>query len=106
MRSSSLSPNESVIKALMGTRSNVAAKVTRKGWKVWGVQNNIAIRTKQCSLNRFQRFVRGHTQLYPASRVSLDTIGKGKLWIAMKGTYATKVKLVVVVKLFFGERDL
>ena len=69
---SSLSPNESVIKALMGTRGNVAAKVTRKGWKVWGVQNNIAIRTKQCSLNRFQRFVRGHTQLYPASRVSLD----------------------------------
>ena len=54
VRFSSLSPNESVIKALMGTRGNVAAIVTRKGWKVWGVQNNIAIRTKQCSFNRFQ----------------------------------------------------
>ena len=33
VRFSSLSPNESVIKALMGTRSNVAAKVIRWGGK-------------------------------------------------------------------------
>lgn len=46
MRFSSLSPHESVIKALMGTRGNVAAKVKRKVCKVWGVQNNIAIRRK------------------------------------------------------------
>ena len=39
-------------------------------------------------------------------KIVKDEIGKGKLWIAMKGTYATKVKLVVVVKLFFGERVL
>ena len=34
-------------------------------------------------------------------KIYKDEIGKAKLWIAMKGTYATKVKLVVVVKLFF-----
>lgn len=116
MRFSSLSPNESVIKALMGTRGNVAV------WKVWGVQNNIAILTKQCSLNRFQRFVRGYTQLYPASRVSLDIPSQTQLWVTLKiyiktrlvrenfglrwKALTTKAKLVVVVKLFFGEKDL
>lgn len=39
-------------------------------------------------------------------KIHKDEIGKGQLWIAMKDTYATKVKLVVVVKLFFGEKDL
>lgn len=34
-----------------------------------------------------------------------DEIGKGKLWIAIKAL-TTKAKLVVVVKLFFGEKDL
>jgi len=39
-------------------------------------------------------------------KIHKDEIGKGQLWIAMKGTYVTKVKLVVLVKLFFGEKDL
>lgn len=37
-------------------------------------------------------------------KIHKDEIGKGQLWIAMKGTYVTKVKLVVVVKLFLEKR--